>query len=410
MNIRELYTQLKQRHVIRAAVIYVAVLWAVLQAADLFAGADIITETTVRWLILGGVAGLPLVVLASWFLESPWRERRWTSIAGDVVVITALVLAAALFAWQQWFVTFARPTIAVLSLEATDTRIETRDLADHLTKRVRLLLAYRPELRVIELDSSMHASLDGLPINAKADALRAEYVLAGTLSGRDQNLRLSLQLFSGDGDLIWSEGFEGPLLYQEQLQGWMLDALWPQLPLKPEALDETHALVASCGYPADAVAILTLARVGRRGGDSATLAMVAASHEDAGLLHVAKASFYFDQVRSLPPMQRPVTQSLGMQSLEIAARTCAEYPEIALLRLVNTRELNLQNGAGHIARHPNAAALYLALAGLHDEVGEKREARALVGEAMALDPLGAATKCRAQELLEFADVDDGACL
>jgi hypothetical protein len=34
----------------------------------------------------------------------------------------------------------------------------------------------------------------------------------------------------------------------------------------------------------------------------------------------------------------------------------------------------------------------------------------LVSEAMLLDPLGAATKCRARELLEFADVDDGACL
>jgi hypothetical protein len=81
-----------------------------------------------------------------------------------------------------------------------------------------------------------------------------------------------------------------------------------------------------------------------------------------------------------------------------------------LLRLVNTRELSSQNGAGHVARHPNAAALYLALAGLHDEAGEKRAARVLVNEAMLLDPLGAATKCRAQELLEFADVDDGACL
>jgi TolB-like protein len=202
MNIEELYTQLKRRRVIRAAVIYVAVLWAVLQAADLFAGADIIAETTVRWLIMGGVAGLPLVVLASWFLESPWRERRWTSIAGDAVVITALILAAALFAWQQWFVAFTRPTIAVLPLEATDTRLETKDLADHLTRRFRLLLAYRPELRVVELDSSMHVSLDGLPVSARADALGAEFVLAGTLSGRDQNLRLSLQLFSGEGDLI----------------------------------------------------------------------------------------------------------------------------------------------------------------------------------------------------------------
>jgi len=409
MRIAGIYKQLKERRVIRAAVIYIALLWAVLQAADLFAGADIISEATVRWMILGGVAGLPLVVLASWFLESPWNERRWTAVAGDIVVITALLVAAALFAWQQWFVAFTRPAIAVLPIEATDTRVETRDLADHLTKRLRLLLASRPELRVIELDSSMHTSLDGLPVSEKAAALGAEYVLAGTLSGRGQNLRWSLQLFTAEGELTWSDGFEGPLLYQEQLQGWVLDALWPQLPLQPEALEETRELLASCGYPADAVAILTLARVGRRGGDSATLAMVAASHDDAGLLHIAKAKFYFDQVNSLPPSQRPVTQSLGMQSLELAARTCAEYPEVELLRIVNTRELQQENAAGHVARHPNAVALYLELAGLYHEAGEKRKTRALVDEAMLLDPLGATTKCRVRELLQLPDNNDSAC-
>jgi TolB-like protein len=324
-------------------------------------------------------------------------------------VIAALLLAAALFAWQQWFVAFTRPTIAVLPIEATDNRVETRDLADHLTRQLRLLLASRPELRVIELDSSMHASLGGLSVSEQAAVLGAEFVLAGTLSARGQNLRWSLQLFAGEGELTWSDGFEGPLLYQEQLQGWVLDALWPQLPLKPEALDETREVLASCGYPADAVAILTLARVGRRGGDSATLAMVAASHEDAGLLHIAKARFYFDQIKALPPTQRPVIQGLAMQSLELAARTCAEFPEIELLRLVNTRELRQENAAGHIARHPNAAPLYLALAELHYDAGNGRKVKALANEAMLLDPLGAATQCRARELLQSPESDDPAC-
>jgi len=409
MRIQELYGQLQKRRVIRAAVIYLALLWAALQAADLFAGADIVDESAVRWLIVGGVAGLPLVLLASWFLESPWRERRWTAVAGDVLVIVAVGLAAVLFAWQQWFVSFTRPTIAVLPIEATDTRIETTDLADHLTRRLRMLLATRPELRVLELDSSMHPSLDQLPIAAKSEALAAEYVLSGTMSGREQNLRLSMQLFAGDGQLIWSERFEGPLMYQEQLQGWVLDELWPQLPLKAEALRESRELLASCGYPADTVAILTLARVGRRGGDSAALAMVAAGHDDAGLLHLAKARFYFDQIRALPPTQRPVIQSLAMQSLGLVARTCPDYPEIELLRLVNTRELGRDNAAGHIARHPNAAALYLALAQLYQEADEMRRTRALANEASLLDPLGETTQCRIRELLQSGDNDDNAC-
>ena len=409
MKIMDLYRQLRDRRVIRAAVIYLAVLWAALQAADLFAGADIISEGAVRRMILVGVAGFPLVVLASWFLENPWRGRRWTAIAGDAVVIVAVTVAAALFAWQQWFVSFTRPTVAVTAIEATDTRIETRDLADHLGKRFRLLLATRPEVRIIEYASSTHESLDGLPPADKMQALGADYLIAGTLSGRDQNLRLSLQLYGGDRGLLWGDTFEGPVEYQEQLQGWVLDELWPRLPLSADAREQTGAIMESCPYPSKTVAILTLARVGRRGGDSATLAMVAAGHDDTSLLHIEKARFYFDQMRDLPIDQRPVIQKLGMQSLELAARSCPDYPEIELLRLVHSRELRLENGAAFLARHPNSVELYVALARLYHDAGETGEAEALVTEAMLLDPLGEDVQCRVRELLESGTEGDGAC-
>jgi len=327
------------------------------------------------------------------------KAWRVTAVGGAIV---ALLLVAALFAWRQWLDATARPTIAVLPIEATDNRLETKDLADHLTRRFRLLLASRPELRVIELDSSGHASLEGIPIAEKSEALAAEFLLAGTLSGNGQNLRLSVQLFASDGELIWSDDFEGPLLYQEQLQGWVVDGLWPQLPLNAEALDETRELIETCGYPADAVAILTLARVGRRGGGSATLAMVAASHEDAGLLHLAKSRFYFEQIKTLPPTQRPVIQRLAMQSLGLAARTCAEHPEVELLRLVNTRELQPGNAAHYLARHPNAVAMYLTLAELYEEAGNRRKAKALAKEAMLLDPVSESTRCRIAGILKSA--------
>jgi TolB-like protein len=408
MKIMELFRQLRDRRVIRAAVIYLAVLWAALQAADLFAGAEIVSEGTVRWMILIGVAGFPLVVLASWFLENPWQDRRWTAIAGDVVVIIAVTVAAALFAWRQWFVSFTRPTVAVSAIEATDTRIETRDLADHLGKRFRLLLATRPEIRVVEYGSSTHESLEGMPPAEKMQALGADYLVAGTLSGRDQNLRLSLQLY-GDGGLLWSDTFEGPVDLQDQLQGWVLDDLWPLLPLSADAREQTGAIMESCAYPSKTVAILTLARVGRRGGDSATLAMVAAGHDDTSLLHIEKARFYFEQMRVLPLNQRPVIQKLGMQSLDFAARSCPDYPEIELLRLANTREMQLETGAAFVGRHPNEAELYMALAELYQGVGDVSEVEALVREARMLDPFSADIQCRARELLESGTEDAGVC-
>jgi TolB-like protein len=330
--------------------------------------------------------------------------RRWTA-----VVIAVVGLAAALFAWQQWSASSSRPTVAVLPIEATDTREETRDLADHLGKRLRLLLASRPEIRVIEYESSASPSIHGLSVAEKARALAADYLLTGTLSGEGQNLRLSLQLYSGDDEPLWSDTFQGPVDYQEQFQGWVLDELLPRLPLAEDALESTHAVLESCTYPADTVAILTLARVGRLGGDSATLAMVAAGHEDASLLHLAKSKFYFDQIPDLPPMERPVIQKLGMQSLGLAARTCPDYPDVELLRLLHGGELTVANGAGFIARHANSAPLYLALAELNGESGSKRKMRALAREALRLDPLGADTRCRAQRLLEPADGEAGDC-
>ena len=340
-----------------------------------------------------------------------WRDPygqlgAWRRTAAAVV---AIGLAAAVFAWQAWFASTIRPAVAILPIEATDAREEIRDLADHLGKRFRLLLASRPEIRVLEYESSASLSIHGLSVAEKARALAADYLLTGTLSGKGQNLRLSLQLYSGDEELLWSDTFEGPVGYQEQFQGWVLDELLPRLSLAEDALERTHGLLASCAYPGDTVAILTLARVGRRGGDSATLAMVAAGHDDASLLHPAKSEFYFDQFPDLSPMEQPVIQKLGMQSLGIAARTCPDYPPIELLRLLHTPELTLANGDEAIARHPNSAQLHLALAELHEEEGSIRTMRALAREALLLDPLGAATQCRARRLLEPVDSEAGDC-
>jgi TolB-like protein len=337
------------------------------------------------------------------------EERRRAAVMGSAAVVVAIGLAAAVFAWQHWFASPGRPTVAVLPIEAMDTREETRDLADHLGKRFRLLLASRPEIRVIEYESSGSASIHGLSVAEKAQALAADYLLTGTLSGRGQNLRLSLQLYAGGSELLWSDTFEGPVDYQEQLQGWVLDELLPRLPLASDALDRTHEVLTSCAYPGDTVAILTLARVGRRGGDSATLAMVAAGHEDASLLHLAKSRFYFDQIPGLSPMEKPVIYKLGMQSLGLAARTCPDYPDIELLRLIHTRELTLANGAEFIARHPNSARLRLKLAELHAAEGSDTRMRALALEALLLDPLGAETRCSTGAMLESPNREQVSC-
>ena len=365
---------------IRTTLIYVALLWVALQVADLLASADMVTEQLVRWLILVGVAGLPVTILASWFLETPWRQRRWIAVAGDLAIIVAITLAAALFAWQQWFTSFTRPTIAVLTIEATDTREDTADLATHIALRLRTVLATRPELRVIELSSSQHPQLDGLSSVDKATALSADYLLAGTVAQNSSQVRLNLQLFSADGDLVYGETYEDRLLDQAQLQNRVIDDLWQRLPLPPEGLLDVRRLVADCEYPDNRDALLALAAIDN--GHAADITEFVKQYEEAGMLQLANSRKLFLELAGAAPTRKPVLQPIAMQSLVTVDQLCPGLPDTTVLRLLHTQEAISDE---MLLRHPNVAALYYR-ASL--ENSEPNRASAFLDETRLLDPLG----------------------
>jgi TolB-like protein len=326
-------------------------------------------------------------------------------------LLCIVAMLVALLGCQNRSASLERPTIAVLPIEATDSREETKDLADHLSKRFRDILSTRPEVRVTESGSAMDYSLAGLHIAAKAEALNADYLLTGTLGQGEGRLQLALRLLERNGDEIWKEGFESPLLYQAQLQEWTIEKLWPQLPLDPQGLEGAMGFVANCHYPDDATAILTLARTGRHGGGPASLAMVATADIEAGLLHLAQSRFYFGQIATLPPAQQPVVERLAQRSLGRAAESCPQHPHVELLQLIHTNELELDsdNATDYLDRHPNSADLFLAVAELYAAAGSHRRARAHAREALLLDPLGEATRCRTRPLLESPGGEEGDC-
>jgi TolB-like protein len=377
---KSVLSQLKERRVIRATLIYVALLWVVLQAADLLAGADMLSEQQVRWIILLGVAGLPVTILASWFLETPWKQRKWIAVAGDVLIIGAITVAVALFAWQQWFTAFTRPTVAVLKIEATDTRSDSDDLAAHLALRLRTALASQPALRVVELSSSQHAQLYGLTLTDKATALSADYLIAGTVAQGDSRLRLNLQLHKADGTLLFGETFEDRLLDQAQLQNRMVADLWPHLPLMADELARIRNMIARCEYPNDRDAVLAIAAVDN--DKDIDLNAFVEMFGDSGMLRLGNARRLFFELTAAEPGRKPVLQRIAMQSLDTVNDLCPELPDTNILRLTNTQEPVSDD---MLLRHPNAAALYRRAS--QQDIDADR-AKALLEEAELLDPLG----------------------
>ena len=77
---KSFYAQLKDRRVIRATLVYVALFWLLMQVADLLAEAEMISQESVRWLILLGLVGFPITLILSWFFEGSWHGRRWPAV------------------------------------------------------------------------------------------------------------------------------------------------------------------------------------------------------------------------------------------------------------------------------------------------------------------------------------------
>jgi len=409
-----IYNQLKNRRVIRTGLVYLAFFWGSVEIADLLAGAGMINENLVRWLLLGGVVGFPAVLTLSWFFESPWRERRWFSVLGDVSVILAIGIAALLFAREQWFTSFTRPVVVIIPIEPTDTRADTANIADHLTRRFRMLLASSDEIRVIELHSSQSPLLSDLPIRAKASALHADLLIGGTVNQGNGEIRLNMQLFSADGELLWSERFNDRLIDQAQLQNHVLNEIWPHLPMSGQALKDLRELVVQCEYPAEPEAIYAISSSALPSEDEQleTLSLLIEQNRDNGLLHFARARAYFNAMETAEVTYKPVLQNMAMRDLDQAAFQCPAHPGIKTLRLYHTLQLQTQEDTRlqFLIQFPNESDLRLKLATAYQQSGDIESSIQLAAEAWTLNPLDVGTVCFYRQLLQLKGLDVDATL
>ena len=373
MQLNAIFEQLRRRRVIRAAAIHVAVSWVAVQVADVLASNGIVPAGWVTALIVVAIVGFPVTIVASWFLESPWQDRKASAVAGDVAIIAAIVSAVILIGIR--ILVPPRPVVAITTIEATDLREETAALAGELAHQVRTLLASRIEFKVLETDSSLHSALDAMPPAKKADILGAEYVVTGTLSQGD-SMRLNLQVFDADGDLVGSESIEDSPDDLATIRRNAVAVIGRMLGLDETSIDELQELALTCTDP-------------------------------AGFEHLASARRQFRELPELPRTEQPVAQSLAMQSLADAEAVCPGYPEIELLRLEHTRTFRNEGleAAKYFERHASASSLYYEYRKAYIEIADMDTAEELVAEAVLLDPASPQLLCEYRRLLESGSAE-----
>lgn len=373
LQLKAILEQLSQRRVIRAGAIHIAASWVAVQVADVLASNGIVPDGWVTALIVVAIAGFPVTIVGSWFLESPWTDRKASAVAGDVIIIGAIVSAVIVIGIR--IVVPPRPVVAITAIEATDLREETAALAADLAAEIRTLLASRFEFKVLESDSSLHSALADMPPAGKAAILGAEFVVTGTLSQGD-SLRLNLQVFDADGDLIGSDSIEDSPEDLSTLRRNAVAAIGGLLGLNGSSIDELEELALTCTDP-------------------------------VGFGHLADARRQFRELRALPRPEQPVAQSLAMQSLADAEAVCPGYPEIELLRLENTRTFRNEGleAAKYFERHASASSLYYEYRKAFIEIADMDTAEELVAEAVLLNPASPELLCEYRRLLESGSAE-----
>jgi TolB-like protein/Tfp pilus assembly protein PilF len=225
-SVVSLISELKRRNVFRMAALYLLSAWLIMQVAEVFIDLARLPE----WVgpaVLGLLAiGFPIALVLSWFYEisaagikleqerdsnAPLDEAPGRRI--DFIVISLLSAALILFAYDKWWLTPSPElSMAVLPFENMSTEPGKDYYSDGISEELLNVLGHYPGLRVAARTSSFQFKGKNQDINEIGEALNVSYVLEGSVHRSGDELQITAQLIdTADGDLIWSETYDGKL-------------------------------------------------------------------------------------------------------------------------------------------------------------------------------------------------------
>ena len=230
-DLGNLLTELKRRKVVRVALVYGIVAFAVMQVADIMVPALNLPPQFVTFVVATALLGYPIAIVLAWSYdavarqsevstnaEEPAEEPHKSPATGFRAVVALGILVVAVLAWLQYESTTSVPaerrplvyidSVAVMPLDNLTGDPNYDHVGIGITEEIITHLARIPPLKVISRHSVQAVSGRGLTIPQLANALGVRHVIEGSVRLDGDGLRVTLQHINAETDAhVWAESF-----------------------------------------------------------------------------------------------------------------------------------------------------------------------------------------------------------
>jgi adenylate cyclase len=229
---REFFSQLRKRKVIKVGVAYLIASWVVMQLADTIFPAMNLPDWSTS-LVLGLlIVGLPLALVLSWVFD----------ITSDGIRRTAAASPSAAGVTPGAAAVPDGPSIAVLPFPDMSAEKDQQHFCDGLTEELLNVLTRIPNLRVASRTSSFSFKGKDTDLKTAAEKLQVAHILEGSVRKSGNRIRVTAQLIEAATDShLWSENYDRELddifAIQDDIAARILEAMHCRL--GPDTLPDT---------------------------------------------------------------------------------------------------------------------------------------------------------------------------
>jgi len=239
-----------EQRVIKLGALYLGAAPTLIQSADVILPKLGLPESAVRFVILLGLLGLPVVLALAWFykpaslvIATSWRRTVLRPLAIGLVGLG--LLGGLAYGLSQWLGGRAAPavedrSIAVLPFDNLSGDPANEYLGDGLAEELANQLTRVPDLQVASRTSAFAFKDKKLSIEQIAAELGVRYVIEGSIRRNGDTLLVTSQLIDGpSGFHVWSKTYRRQIdelqRVEDEISGSVIEAL--RIVLAPETLE-----------------------------------------------------------------------------------------------------------------------------------------------------------------------------